>query len=48
MGGINSTTPIVLTPTIAINGRAITSVVLDDINNMTRSSGNSPLIELGG
>lgn len=48
MGGIGSSAPIVFTPTIMIDGRRITSVVLDDINNMTRSSGSSPLIELGG
>lgn len=48
MGGMGSSAPIVFTPTIMIDGRRITSVVLDDINNMTRSSGSSPLIELGG
>ena len=39
--------PIVLSPTIQIDGRKITSVVVDNINQMTRSSGNSPLIQLG-
>ena len=48
MGGIGGSAPIVFTPTIMIDSRKITSVVLDDINNMTRSSGSSPLIELGG
>lgn len=48
MGGVGGSAPIVFTPTIMIDGRKITSVVLDDINNMTRSSGSSPLIELGG
>ena len=48
MGGLGASTPIIFTPTITIDGRKITSVVLDDINSMTRSSGGSPLIELGG
>lgn len=39
--------PIVLSPTIQIDGRKITAVVVDNINQMTRSSGNSPLIQLG-
>ena len=39
---------IYFSPTIQIDGRKISSVVLDNINSMTRSSGRSPLIELGG
>lgn len=34
--------------TLQIDGRKIATVVIDSINNMTRSSGRSPLIELGG
>lgn len=47
----NSTTqeqPIMFQPVIQIDGRKISAVVVDSINNMTRSSGKSPLIELGG
>lgn len=47
----NSTTqeqPIMFQPVIQIDGRKITAVVVDNINNTTRSSGKSPLIELGG
>ncbi len=47
----NSTTqeqPITFQPVIQIDGRKITAVVVDNINNTTRSSGKSPLIELGG
>lgn len=47
----NSTTqeqPILFQPVIQIDGRKITAVVVDNINNTTRSSGKSPLIELGG
>lgn len=39
---------ILFSPTIQIDGRKISAVVLDNINAMTRSSGRSPLIELGG
>lgn len=34
-------------PTIEIDGRAITRTVVNGINTMTRSAGNSPLIQLG-
>lgn len=34
--------------TLQIDGRKIATVVIDSINNMTRSSGRSPLVELGG
>ena len=40
--------PVVFSPTIQIDGRKISAVVIDNINSMTRSSGRSPLIELGG
>ncbi len=43
----NSQPTIAFTPTIMIDGRKITSVVVDDINNTTRSTGNSPLIQMG-
>ena len=43
----NSEQPILFQPTIQIDGRKISAVVIDDINNRTRSSGNSPLIQLG-
>lgn len=39
---------VVFSPTIQIDGRKISAVVIDNINSMTRSSGRSPLIELGG
>lgn len=39
---------VVFSPTIQIDGRKISAVVIDNINAMTRSSGRSPLIELGG
>ena len=35
-------------PTIQLDGRTISAVVINDINKRTRSSGKSPLIELGG
>lgn len=38
---------ILFQPTILIDGRKITATVVDNINTMTRSSGNSPLIQLG-
>lgn len=44
----NSTGTIAFSPTIMIDGRKITATVVDNINSMTRSSGSSPLIELGG
>ncbi len=43
----SSPAPILFQPVIQIDGRKISAVVVDNINNMTRSSGNSPLIELG-
>jgi hypothetical protein len=43
----NAQQPILFQPTIQIDGRKISAVVIDDINNRTRSSGNSPLIQLG-
>ena len=43
----NSEQPILFQPTILIDGRKITATVVDNINTMTRSSGNSPLIQLG-
>lgn len=45
-GGSESS--VVFSPTIQIDGRKISAVVIDNINSMTRSSGRSPLIELGG
>lgn len=45
--GQSSEQPILFQPTIQIDGRKISAVVIDDINNRTRSSGNSPLIQLG-
>ena len=44
----NTQQPVMFQPTILIDGRKITATVVDNINSMTRSSGNSPLIELGG
>lgn len=44
----NNTQPMVFSPTIQLDSRKITAVVIDNINTMTRSSGNSPLIQLGG
>ena len=44
----NTQQPIQFQPTIMIDGRKITATVIDSINSMTRSSGKSPLIELGG
>jgi hypothetical protein len=41
-------TVVEFSPTIFIDGRKITATVVDNINTMTRSSGKSPLIELGG
>ena len=38
---------ILFQPTILIDGRKITATVVENINSMTRSSGNSPLIQLG-
>ena len=43
----NSQPTIAFTPTIMIDGRKISAVVVDDINNTTRSTGNSPLIQMG-
>jgi len=34
--------------TIQIDGRKITAIVLDDINSMTKSGNNAPIIQLGG
>ena len=44
----NSSQPINFSPIIQIDGRKITSTVVENINSMTRSSGMSPLITLGG
>lgn len=44
----NGAGTIAFQPTIMIDGRKITATVIENINSMTRSSGNSPLIELGG
>ena len=44
----NTEQPILFQPTIMIDSRKITAAVIDGINGMTRSSGKSPLIELGG
>ena len=45
----NSTcSQIMFQPTIMIDGRKISAVVLDNINNMTRSGEQAPIIELGG
>lgn len=41
-------TVVEFSPTIQLDGRTISSVVINDINKRTRSSGKSPLIELGG
>ena len=43
----NTQQPVMFQPTILIDGRRITATVVDNINTMTRSSGNSPLIQLG-
>ena len=48
MGGFNSQPVIEFSPIIQIDGHRITSVVVEGINNRTRSSGSSPLINLGG
>ena len=45
MGG--SSQPIILTPTFVLNGRTIAAAVIDDVNNTTRSTGNSPFIQVG-
>jgi hypothetical protein len=44
----NNNSPVVYSPNILIDGQKITSVVVDGINAITRSSGNSPLVEMGG
>jgi hypothetical protein len=44
----NTQQPVVYSPNILIDGQKITSVVVDGINAITRSSGNSPLVEMGG
>ena len=44
----NTSSPIMFQPTIMIDGRKISAVVLDNINSMTRSSTQAPIIELGG
>ena len=41
-------TTVEFSPTIQIDGRTISSIVINEINKRTRSSGKSPLIELGG
>ena len=41
-------TVVEFSPTIQLDGRTISAVVINDINKITRSSGKSPLIELGG
>lgn len=41
-------TVVEFSPTIQLDGRIISAVVINDINKRTRSSGKSPLIELGG
>lgn len=43
----NTEQPVLFQPIILIDGRKITATVVDNINTMTRSSGNSPLIQLG-
>lgn len=46
---IGGSEPVInFSPIIQIDGQRITSVVIDGINGRTRSSGSSPLIELGG
>ncbi len=40
-------TVVEFSPTIQLDGRTISAVVINDINKRTRSSGKSPLIELG-
>lgn len=47
MGGLGGSPVIEFSPTIQIDGHRITSVVVEGINNRTRSSGSSPLINLG-
>ena len=48
MGELGTSQPIIqFSPHISIDGRRITAAVVEGINNITRSSGNSPLIELG-
>lgn len=48
MGELGTSQPIIqFSPHISIDGRRITAEVVEGINNITRSSGNSPLIELG-
>jgi hypothetical protein len=44
----SSPTTVQVNPTIMLDGRKITGAVIDGINAITRSSGKSPLIELGG
>ena len=41
-------TQMTFSPVIKIDSKVITQAVVEGINNITRSSGNSPLIELGG
>lgn len=41
-------TQFMFSPVIKIDSKVITQAVVEGINNITRSSGNSPLIELGG
>ena len=41
-------TQLMFSPVIKIDSKVITQAVVEGINNITRSSGNSPLIELGG
>lgn len=45
--GSTGESPIYFQPTILIDGRKVTATVVENINSMTRSSGNSPLIQLG-
>lgn len=47
MNGGSSPAPIMFSPVIQIDGRKITSVVLDYANNMVRSASESPMIQLG-
>lgn len=47
-GSTSSPAPILFQPTIQIDGRKISAVVLDNINSMTKSGNNAPLIQLGG
>lgn len=47
-GGSSEPAPIYFQPTIQIDGRKLTAIVMDYANGMTRSASGSPIISLGG